>query len=408
MREIGNELGVQYILEGSVRLVGSRLRITAQLINVENGFHLWSERFDRNHDDIFAIQDEISLAIVDNLKVNLLSKQKEVLAEKSTNDLEIHRLNLLARYHWNKLTEIDAKIAQEYYEQIIEMNPNFSPAYSGLSMVYYVFSNGGVNVIPSHIAVPRIKSLAEKALKLDPVNSVAHQSLALNCIFNEHDWFGAYFHCKKALEISPSDPTSYQPYAYYLSAAGNFRKAIEAIEYAVKLDPVSPLMLVNAALHYYLAKQFDASMEYCEKCLAISPYFSWASITKGLLYIQYKEYNEAAKEFQHALKDNQNANGYFGYTLGITNQKTEAKTILSKIQKGVNEGVESKFSLALVHFGLGKIPKCLEILEELKEENPALIPSSAWLSVDPIWDPIRDNIRFQKISEQMAVPDMGL
>ena len=184
IREIGEKLNVSHVLEGSVRKAGNRIRITVQLSGSAAsmstmGTILWSERFDRELDDIFAIQDEISLAIVEKLEVNLAGEEKEALVERPTENLELHNLLLLARYHMYRLTEEDGRRSQAYLEQAIELDPTYAPACADLSILQHVFSGGGVNMMSSREAVPKIREWADRALALDPENSVARALLHL-------------------------------------------------------------------------------------------------------------------------------------------------------------------------------------------------------------------------------------
>ena len=168
VREIGEKLNVKHILEGSVRKAGARLRITAQLISVSDGYHLWSERYDRDLEDVFAIQDEISLAIVNKLKVELLGSERSAIVKRPTEDIELYNLYLLGRHHWNRLTKEDTKKSQEYFEKAIARDPTYAPAYAGLAIMYISSGGGGVDLLPAKVALPKAKKEAEKALALDP------------------------------------------------------------------------------------------------------------------------------------------------------------------------------------------------------------------------------------------------
>ena len=404
IREIGEKLNVNHVLEGSVRKAGNRLRITVQLINVDDGYHLWSERFDRELDDIFAIQDEISLAIVEKLEVNLVGGDSEALVKRPTENLELHNLLLLARHHLYRLTEEDGRRSQAYLEQAIELAPTSAPAYADLSMLQHAFSGGGVNMMSSREAVPKIREWAGRALALDPENSVAHQSLALSCIFYERNWSDALMHSQKAVELAPNDGAACRPYAFYLSIAKRFEEAIQEIERGVGLDPISPLNLENAAQHYYHARKYERAREYCERCFAIAPDFSWTHLIAGMLDVQSGDLEAAIVSFKKA-SETLTANGYLGYALAASGEHDRAREILTDIDRYIEAGTDSKYSAALVHFGLGDVDRCLDRLEEVVDEKPALVVVTAWLHVDPFWDSLRDHPRFETVIERMNFPD---
>ena len=398
IREIGEKLNVNHMLEGSVRKAGNRIRVTAQLIKVDDGYHLWSERFDRELDDIFAVQDEISLAIVEKLEVNLGGGERAALVKRPTENLELHNLYLLGRYHWRRLTEEHARKSQQYFEKAIELDPSFAPAHAGLAAIH----QGGLALLPPRVAIPRARRAAERALELDPSSGDAHGALALVTIFHERNWPDALFHCKKALESDPNGWWAHNCYALYLSAAGRHDEAIVEIERAIALDPVSPLKLENAAAHYYWAGRYGQALEHCERCFSIDPDFSWAHLFVGLVEIQNGRLDNAIASFE---KGRFPAKGFLGYALGASGETDRAREILESIEPGIESQTDSQYTAALVHFGLGDVERCFDSLEESTKENPVITLMSAWMNVDPFWDPLRDHARFQTVLSRMSFPN---
>ena len=186
-REIGKTLNVETLLEGSVRKSGNRIRITAQLINAADGYHLWSERFDRDLADVFAIQDEISLAVVDQLKVELLGSERAAVTKRPTDDIAVHNLYLLGRHHWYRVTRENLAASQQYFEEAIALDPDFAPGYAGLAGVF-IRATLDLGLLSPQEAIPKIRTAADKALSLDPENGEAHWMLAsLEAVF-EQDW----------------------------------------------------------------------------------------------------------------------------------------------------------------------------------------------------------------------------
>jgi len=397
IRTIGEKLEVNHVLEGSVRRAASRIRVTAQLVEVERGSHLWSERFDRELDDIFAIQDEISLAIVKALEVELAGGDRAALVKRATDDRDVHSLYLLGRHHWQRLTEEGARKARQYFEEALELDPAYAPAYAGLAAIPF----SGWNTEPPHVSVPRSRQWAARALELDPSNGDAHCALALSCVFHERKWSEALQHCLEALEADPNASWPHQCHAFYLSAAGRHDEAIAAIERAVRLDPISPLVLENAAFHCYCARRVDGARAYLERCFSLEPDFPWGHLVAGLV-------DAHAAGAQAAIPSFERAQGlgapYLAWALGVVGRRDGARATLDGIEAGIASGIDSTYNAAIVHLGLGDVDRCLDCLEDSTKETPAIALLSAWMGVDPFWDALRDHPRFRKVTNIMSFP----
>jgi len=215
VRRIGEELGVKTVLEGSVRKAGNRLRITAQLINISDGYHIWSDKYDRDIEDIFAIQDEISLAIVDNLKLKLLKKEKAQLMKRYTEDQEAYSLYLKGRYFWNRRYEGGLLKGIEYFQKAIEKDPSFAPAYAGIADCYCLM--GMYNWNPPKEAYPKAKAATLRALEIDDTLPEAHASLGWIKMFYDWDWAAAERAFQRAIELNPNYATAHNWYAMFLT-----------------------------------------------------------------------------------------------------------------------------------------------------------------------------------------------
>jgi TolB-like protein len=237
MHEIGQQLGVETILEGSVRKADNQLRITAQLISANDGRHLWSERYDREVEDIFVIQDDITMAILNILTVELMGDEKAKLSRSDTRDLEAHNLYLKGRNSWNKMTEDGLRQAIEYYKQAIEIDPDYALAYAGLADAY-IFLAIHAPVAPKQVYT-KAKEAALKALEIDDAVAEAHTSLATIRTIFEWDWEEAEKEYRKAIELNPSYATAHHFYGLYLMWLARFDEAITEIERAHELDPLS-------------------------------------------------------------------------------------------------------------------------------------------------------------------------
>jgi TolB-like protein/Tfp pilus assembly protein PilF len=245
IREIGRKLDVESVLEGSVRKAGARVRITAQLVSVADGYHIWSEKFDREMEDIFGIQDEISLAIVDRLKVRLLGKDKAELIRHHTENLEAYHLYLKGRYFWNRRTKDALEKAIGYFKQAIEKDPDYASAYFGLADAYGILHHYGL--IPFEEAYPNARKAVLRALELDDSLAGAHTSMAEIKRTFENDPEGAEREFRRAIDLNPGYATAHHWYSMMLVDAGRFEEAAEEGERALELDPLSTIIKLHVA-----------------------------------------------------------------------------------------------------------------------------------------------------------------
>ena len=263
LRTVGESLKVTNVLEGSVRKSGNRVRITAQLINAADGYHLWAERYDRELQDIFEVQDEIAKTIAGRLKVAFESGKHEPLVKAGTKNMEAYQLYLMGRFHWNKLTPEGFLKALEYFQQAAERDPEYAPAYAGQADSYSQLSF--FNVFPPRELMPKSKGASEKALHIDHRLAEAHVSLAYASFTYDFDWRLAGEHFEQALALNPAYTRSPIFYPLYLSSLGRSAEAIAVAKSAAQLDPISTYLSHSLAVQLYLAKEFDQSIEQCRR-----------------------------------------------------------------------------------------------------------------------------------------------
>jgi serine/threonine-protein kinase len=269
VREIGKKLNVKTVLEGSVQKAENQLRITAQLINVEDGYHLWSKMYDRKLADVFTIQDEISLAIVNLLKFKILGKQQQKVIKRHTDNLEAYNQYLKGRYFWNLRSKEGLNKAIDYFETAIEIDQNYALAYSGLADCYSLLPWYG-GWIPKK-AYPIARTLALKALEIDSLLAEAHVSIAAINYWFDWDWQSAENEFRLALELNPGYATGHHWYGAFLGDIGRYDESITELKTAINLDPIS--WIINASLgdYLYCARRYVESIEQYKKYMEINP-----------------------------------------------------------------------------------------------------------------------------------------
>ena len=336
MREIGRKLNVATVLEGSVRKAGNRLRITAQLINVTDGYHLWSERFDRELDDVFAIQDEISMAIVDKLKIRILKGEKEKLFKRYTDNLEAYSLYLKGRYYWNSLTPEGWEKSFECYQKAIEIDPTYALAYVGLSIWHQSLAFWG-DVPPSQ-AIPKSREFAQKAIELDDSISDAHNSLAVGYALYDWNLSAADKEFKRTIELDPTNALGYVNYALISTNWKRFEEALVYARRAQKLDPLSSMINTWVSIILMYAGQYEEAVEGLQQVIAKDPGFWQPHLWLCFAFISGSIFEEAVSAGEKAVE--------------LSGRASIAKAVL-----------------ACTYFLSGRSKKGEELLESLKERS---------------------------------------
>ncbi|MDP2886262.1 MAG: protein kinase [Ignavibacteria bacterium] len=398
IREIGKQLNVSTVLEGSVRRAGNKLRVTAQLINVADGYHLWSERYDRELEDVFAIQDEISLAIVDKLKVRLLGEDKARLAKRYTGSFEVYDLYLKGRYHLSTLTEEGIKRSLDYFQQAIQKDPNCALAYVGVASVYNVLAL--VGQFSSNETMPRAKSELLKALKLDDSLAEVHAWLGEVYLQYEWDWSSAEREFKRAIELKPNSPEAHQFYADYLIVTGSMEQASIEIERARDLDPLSNIPNTILAYQLFVLRQFDQVIEHCRKMLKTEPSF----LLQLHLWRALRQQNRLSEALVECKKL---------FTLFISREVAEAmervdaesgyksamRAAAKKLADLSTKRYISPYLIATLFAHAEDDNETLRWFEKAHAERDMAFYS---IGVDPDWDRVRSNPRFTALLKKIG------
>jgi len=400
--EVGNILKVKTVLEGSVRKSGNKLRITVQLINAADGYHLWSERFDREMKDIFDVQDEITLAVVDALKVKLLGTEKKAVLKRYTDNTDAYRLYLNGRFFWNKRTKESLKSAVEYFNQAVAVDPSYALAYAGLADCYVLFTY--YDVAPPGEAYPKARAAAQKALEIDDTLGEVLVTLAVVKEDYEWDFAGAERDFQKAIALNPNYPTAHQWYGEFLAQMGRKDESIAELRHAQELDPLS--LIINKVLGGTLlfARRYDEAIAQNKKLLEMDANFAPAHTDLGWCYTEKGMHDEAIAEFQKAVAlTNGNPSQLAGlaYAFAKSGKQGEAQKILEQLkERQKNEYVDSA-SFAIIHVALGEKDKAFASLEKSYQEHSVGMLS---LKGDPRFDDLRDDIRFQDLLRRVGLP----
>jgi len=401
IREIGQKLNVGAVLEGSVRKAGNRLRITAQLVNIADGYHLWSERYDREMQDIFDIQDEISLAIVDALKVKLLGEEKEQVLKRRTENNEVYQLYLKGRFFWNKRTGEALRKAIGCFQEAIDIDPNYALAWAGLADSELL---GASSSSPKE-AMPKAKAAVVKALELDDGLAEAHASLARIKMDFDWDWAGAEREFKRALELNPNYATAHQWYANCLLAVGRMEEALAEITLACEMEPFSLILNCARGWVYYMSRQYDRAVEQYRRTLEMEPHFVMAQREIALVYEQQGKYEEALAAIRQAMNqggENPIVLCVLGHILATAGQEVEARKVIAQLQAWQQRAYLAPQFIAVIHAALGEPEPAIEGLWQAYEDHSSPL---MWLKVDPWVDSLRAAPRFADLLRRIGLPE---
>lgn len=361
LRSVGTQLNVNHILEGSVRKSGNKLRITAQLIKVSDGYHLWSEKYDRELEDIFDIQDEIALAILDVIKIKLLGEAKKAVLKKYTDNTEAYQLYLQGRFHYNKWA-VDKAIA--YYQAAIAVEPDYAIAYADISTCYGVLYFN--NILPPEQCVPQMLQAAEHSLQLDKDISESHVVITMVKMYYEHDVRAAMIESKKAIELNPNNAEAHVDYAILLGLVENYTDSIAHAMLALRLEPFSLAVNIEAVLTYLLAGLHEKAIEQCEKLIELDPNFHGGYYILGVIYGKMNRLEEALAQAEIAVSFQNIAPtlSILGLIHGLMGEKNKAMEVLESMENLRKTKWVSNYNISRIYFGLGDYDTAYHYLEQ--------------------------------------------
>ena len=396
--EIGEELGVSNILEGSVRKSGNKLRITLQLIDVQTQEHRWAQDYDRELKDIFTIQSNVAQRVAEALRMKLLLEERIQLERRSTDNIEAYKLYLRGRDQLRYYTESRMRQGLTFFNEAIEIDTSYDKAYAGLADCYYNLSS---LYMPPDEAMPNALAAAEKALEINNSLAGAHATIGAVKAFYYWDWAAGEKEFKKAIQLNPSHTTALQYYGIYLTVQGRFEEAIVQLNQAHQLDPLSRSIEMTAIIPYYYGRLFEQTINRCLKLIESEPDFYAARGLLGRSYLQIGEISKAVRNFEKEAELNPSQSGYLGHAYAVAGKTNEARKLIEDMIKRREKGEYIRpDQIATIFVGLGDKDQAFKWLEEAYHER---IEELILMNVDPIYDSIRSDERFIALLGKMGL-----
>jgi TolB-like protein/Tfp pilus assembly protein PilF len=401
--EIGHKLNVSVVLEGSVRKAGNRLRVTAQLIDVADGYHLWSEQYDREMDDIFTIQDEIALAIVDKLKVDLIPGERARLVGKQTVDLAAHEAYLKGRYFWNQRGP-GLKKAVEFFELALAEDDKYAAAYTGLADSYALL--GFYGYLPPNEVMHKAKVAAQKALEIDDALAEAHSSLGFIHTIFDWDWESADKEFERALELKPT----YSPATYWRSnlllTQGRMEEAVSELRRSLEYDPLSMYMQAFLGVVLLMSQKYQQASEQLQTALELDPNYFIARASLGVAYHCQGRTREGIVEIQQAIEISERDEwpmAALGTVYAGSGDFSRAREILGELEQRARDGYVSAIHVAGIHAQLGETDEAFGWLERAFNERCSLMFALDSGYMGRAFDPIKSDPRYRDLLRRLGL-----
>ncbi len=406
--EIAEKLGVTNILEGSVRKSGNRLRISVQLVNATDGFRIWSERYDREFEDVFDLQDEITLSVTEALKVTLLGHERSMVLKHYTDNAEAYELFLKGRYYHYKYTADGWKRAIEFFTKAVDIEPNYAPAYAAMTMSWGFLWFFGL--VSSEGAGPTVREATAKALEIDDGLSEAYLASGIINFFHDREWRKADDDFRRAVELNPRNAEALSFFSMFLAFEERLDEAIERSKQSLAIDPLSPVINMNAGWTYFTAGLMDEARVQVEKMIEIEPDFYGAYWLKGAISVVEGRFEAAIDELKKgvSLGGHQTVLADLGSAYGLAGRQEEARAVLNQLLELRETEYASAICVARVYSRVGNNEKAIEWIERAFEErNGEMLFLRSEIEGAAENDPLRrlgSDPRVNAIFERMNLP----
>ena len=394
---VGRRLGVDAVLEGTIQRIGERLRVTVQLIGLDDSQTLWTGKFDESFTDIFSVQDSISEQVVNALSLRISEDERRDLRKRHTTSTDAYQSYLMGLFFWNKRSGDGLRKAIMSFESALAEDPDYGLAYAGLADCYFLIAHGERDPILRRQAFEQSRSNALAAIRLDPSIAEAHAALGTVKVKHDRDTLGAEKSFEEAIAANPNCALAYSRYTYFLAAMGRLNEAVEKIRRAQQLDPLSPDMNTSLASILYFAREFDEAIKYCQRALVLEPRFYEALLWLALSYLQKGMFAEAAEQLAKAGEigdERDEPLEMMAYLFATMGRRPQARKILRELQSGSKQDHLRPYNIALIHAALEQKTEAFDWLAR---------PFVNWterlriLRLDPRMDALKDDSRFASI-----------
>ncbi|HKY28125.1 MAG TPA: protein kinase [Pyrinomonadaceae bacterium] len=400
--QVGRELGVRAIATGQVLKIGETIVIKIELVKVEDGSAIWGDQYLRPFSDILELQNEISTTISAKLKLKVTGEDEERLGRRYTENVEAYQLYIKGRYFWAQRTRDGLRKGAEYFKKAIDLDPLYALAYAGLSDACTFLALH--RVVPPHDILPRARAAAVKALEIDESLAEGYSALAYIKTIYDWDWAGAERDFRRSLALNQQNAPTHSYYANFLAAMGRHDEAMREIRLAQSIDPLSAIFNVMVGYMAFLRRDYDFVIDTCRKTIELDANFFWSYMGLGWSYEELNMVDKAIPEFQKAVDITQGTMGTLaglGHAYGLAGRREEALDVIKQLQSVPPQTYIVPYDIALVYIGLGDKDNALYWLEEaLKARFGWLI----WINVEPKWDPLRSDPRFQFLVRRLNFP----
>lgn len=399
--QIAKELGVQAVVEGSVLLAGDRVRITAQLVQAATDHNLWADNYERDLIDVLTLQSDVAQTIVSAIKIKLTPTEEISLKRVGVVNPDAQKAYLKGRYFWNSMTKTSLLKSIDYYQQAINIDSLFSPAYAGLAESYFALGDVGIEAIPPGEGMEKAKPALQKALELDDHLAEAHAALGI--VSMEYDWDrgAAERELKRSLELNPNYAQAYIWYSQYLNTIDDHEGALKAILKAKELDPFSPFIDGNIGFRYLIMGNYDKGLEILKKGLELNPnhwYTHWSLATIYNAMGMYDKAINTLKEAARLSEGNTTVLSLLGQIYGISGKTEEAQTVINQLNELSQDHFISPCAFAQIYTGLGDNNSAFEWLEKAYEQKSGWM---IWLKITPEFRSLNSDPRFAELIKRI-------
>lgn len=395
--EIARELQVDAVVEGSVLRSGDKVRISAQLIEADNDQHMWAESYERDLRDVLALQADVASTIAEQIKIQVTPREHDKLTAAVTVNPQAHDSYLKGLYYWDKFTEEGMEKAVASFEEAIQLDPSYAPAYAGLAHAYHELAYFG----ESKEVMPKAKEAAIRALQLDATNAEAHAALGWVKWHYDWDWTGAEQEYRRALEIDPNNGQAHGQYADYLDDLGRFQQALQEHDAALRLNPLWLIGRSNLGDSYFMAGRYAEAVEQYKKVLDLEPNFTFARVDLGLTYAEQGKFQDAIAQLQKAYELDHGTYVTLAYVYARSGNRNEAANILTHVLDSSKQHYVSPVDIAFVYLALGQQHQACKWLERAYNARDSGLVDRI---VGPYFAGLRSNPCFQDLMRRVGFP----